>query len=324
MDGALGCWVDDVMVAPRALCMVGNTRTRKSLCRTLQAAGVAVTCMDALPDVLAWKAKPAGALVFIDEGMLRTAGPDVLRQRIGADTRIVMLNGSLDDADVARLVRDHVDHVVDVRDDLDERGLLVTSTKLLTGDIFGLEKYLAWGARVCQQAIAGYDDKRAAVDAVTAYARGAGAGRRVARNVECVAQELLMNALYDAEAIGGGAAGDQGTGHALLRYASDGRHLAVSVTDRWGALRKEMVIDALMRAQAERGAPRQSGRGAGLGFYMILASATQVIANIDPGRRTEVVCLFDLRQSNRDATRISRAFHMFYQQREARVLKPRC
>lgn len=322
MDEALGCWVDDAMVAPRALCMVEDAGLRKSLCRALQAAGVAVACMDVLSDALVWPSS-LGSLVFIDAGTLRAAGADVLRRRIGTDSRIVMLNGSLGDVDVATLVRDHVDHVVDVRDDLDARDLLVTFTKLLTGDIFGLEKYLAWGARICEMTVAGYDDKRAAVEAVTSYARGAGAGRRVVRNVACVADELLMNALYDAEVIGGGSAGR--AGRALLRYAADERYLAVSVADRWGALRKEMVIDALIRAQAARGAPGQSNSGgAGLGFYMILACATQLIANIDPGRRTEVICLFDLRQSNRDATTMSRAFHMFCQPDEERVVQPRC
>ena len=38
---------------------------------------------------------------------------------------------------------------------------------------------------------------------------------------------------------------------------------------------------------------------------------TRFIANIEPGKRTEVVCLFDLKQSGRDADSCTRSLHIF-------------
>jgi hypothetical protein len=308
-------WREGSVAAPRASCIVEDSRLQQTLLRILHAAGVEVVAVERVI-----VEPPPGDLVFIDDGAVRIMDPDVLNRIWDRGCRVILLNGSLDDRSVVSLVRDHVDHVVDARGGLDEHGLLVTATKLLSGDIFGLEKYLVGESMVWDMEVPGYADKRGAVELVSDHARRMGAGRRLVGQIQCVVDELLMNALYDAQAAGTGRIDPGGAAalprrSALLRYGSDGRYLAISVEDRWGALKKEMVVDALARARAERGAPRQSGPGgAGLGFYMILACATQVIANIDPDNRTEVICLFDLHRSNRDASMSSRAFHVFHRE----------
>jgi hypothetical protein len=40
---------------------------------------------------------------------------------------------------------------------------------------------------------------------------------------------------------------------------------------------------------------------------------TRFIANVDPGLRTEVVCLFDLKQGGRDSDTCARSLHVFKQ-----------
>jgi hypothetical protein len=158
---------------------------------------------------------------------------------------------------------------------------------------------------------------------VTGSARDAGARRPTTARIESVVDELLMNAMYDAPAVATGTAvptpnriGDQvGDADARLRWASDGRYFAVSVEDRYGALAKDVIIDHLQRARVERGRPRASAAqaGAGLGLYFILSSVTRFIANVDPGLRTEVVCLFDLKQGGRNADTCARSLHVFGQ-----------
>jgi hypothetical protein len=214
-----------------------------------------------------------------------------------------------------------VNHLIGDAEEPDDDELVVTSVKLLSGDIFGLEKYLSWGVKVADHEVRGYEDKREAMAKVTAYAKEVGARRPVISKIESVVDELLMNALYDAPAAATGEAKRQGTpppeSRALLRYACDGRYFAVSVEDDFGALRKESILEHLVRARLERGRPRapapgeEGGAGAGLGLYFILSSVTRFIANIAPGSRTEVVCLFDLKQSGRDAEACARSLHVF-------------
>ena len=71
------------------------------------------------------------------------------------------------------------------------------------------------------------------------------------------------------------------------------QHIAISVGDAFGALRQRDVIDHVRRARDERGRPELDEHGAGLGLYLVLANVASLIVNVDPGRRTEVVCLFD-------------------------------
>src|SRR4029077_12725286 len=82
--------------------------------------------------------------------------------------------------------------------DVDEDAIVVTSLKLLRGEIFGLEKYMTWGVSVNEREVRSYDDKRAAIAAVADFARDIGCRRQLVARIESVSDELLMNALYDA------------------------------------------------------------------------------------------------------------------------------
>jgi hypothetical protein len=161
---------------------------------------------------------------------------------------------------------------------------------------------------------------------VAAHAANVGARRQLVTRIESVTDELLMNALYDAPAIHHGSSRHARVEKradtlrpaeeaALLHYASDGRYLAVSVRDDYGELHKDAILEHVSRARAERGRPLLSQSetgGAGLGIYFILSAATRFIANIQPGERTEVICLFDLRQDGRTARTCAQSLHIFH------------
>ena len=311
--------------SPRAICVTSNLTLRKTLRRTLQAGGSAVEFLDELPGLDACKA----AIVLIDRACRKTTPLPQLMQIVGERGTLIVLGDSLEDEEVVSILRNTtLNHIITDSDKPDEVELVVTSAKLLSGDIFGLQKYLAWGAKVHETAINTYEEKRVALLTVTQHARQVGARRHVIGKIESVTDELLMNALYDAPAVRGGTTPQQHTGTptevtssraeeaALMRYACDGRYFAVSVQDNYGELHKEAILDHLSRARAEKGAPRfgnnvGSASGAGLGLYFILSSVTRFIANIDHGHRTEVICLFDLHQSGRQASSCARSLHIF-------------
>jgi len=304
----------------RALCITRNPALRRAIRRALNAAGSEVEFCERLED------PPAQASIVIVDRDSRKDAAELLLRAAGQDGKIIVIGDSLEDDEVLQLLRlQPLDHVISDLGESDERELLITLAKLLTGDIFGLDKYLAWGITLHERSIQTYDQKRAALVDVAAYAAAAGARRQLVTRIENVTDELLMNALYDAPAIRHGSSRHArvekradtlrpAEGAALLHYASDGRYFAVAVRDDYGELHKEAILEHVSRARAERGRPLLSQSetgGAGLGIYFILSAATRFIANIEPGERTEVICLFDLRQDGRTARTCAQSLHIF-------------
>jgi hypothetical protein len=250
------------------------------------------------------------ALVVVDS-TTRRAHADALR---ASGAPVVVVGDDLDDDGLVTLMLDApVSHLVE---DPRDRDLGITSQKLVTGDLFGLEKYLAAGAVVGERPVNDSSDKRRAIEEVCAWAESIGARRPVVHRIANVVDELLMNALIDAPresrptmVPGGGA---------LLRWATDERAIAISVGDDFGAIRQRDVIDNVRRARDERGRPLrdvsggEGGNGAGIGLYLVLANVASLVVNVAPGRRTEVVCLFDLaRRERRAVTSGVRSLHVF-------------
>lgn len=249
------------------------------------------------------------AVVVVDRAVRRAAG-EALR---GLEVPVVVVGDDLDDDGLIALMLDTpVSHLVG---DLRDRELEITSEKLASGDVFGLEKYLADGAKINQRVVRTDADKRRAMDEVCAWAESVGARRAVLHRIASVVDELVMNALLNGAR---GSAPDlvlarAGEPSAVLRWAADDETLAISVGDGAGTLGKREIVAHVRRARGARGQPRPSteGGGAGLGLYLVLSNVASLVVNVEPGRRTEVVCLFDLARGHRPAISRVRSLHVF-------------
>jgi len=312
-----------------AVCVTSDPALRRMLRRTLNAVGSEVEFVDSADEC-----EMSARILFIDRHTRLHEDLPKLMQIVGENGRVVILGDSIEDGEVVKLLRNRqLDHLIADRDRLDESELVVTSVKLFEGDIFGIEKYLAWGAKIHQLDVDSYEHKREALLTIAQHAKLVGARRVVVQKIKSVADELLMNAIYDAPAesikqknksAGAPYAHDQFetpiSSTAVIRYACDGRYFGVSVQDDFGRLQKDTILDHLQRARDERGRPQHDdrpGAGAGLGLYFILSSATRFIANIEDGKRTEVICLFDIKQRPRDSEGYARSLHIFHAESHA-------
>ena len=269
----------------------------------LAGAGVDVDHHETLP------AEPGEVVMFVVDRATRTELGERLHQ---LRAPVVVVGDDLDDHGLITLMLEApVSHLVK---DPGDRELGITSEKLATGDLFGLEKYLADGAAVGERVVTNDWQKRAAISEVTAWAESIGARKPIVHRLACVIDELLMNALHDAPRESRPVITDEGP-RAVLRWGNDDAVLAVSVTDRYGAINQRDVIDHVRRARDERGRPNPATTdepGAGLGLYLVLANVASLIVNVDPGRLTEVVCLFDLAKRDHRAIAAGvRSLHVF-------------
>jgi len=295
----------------RAVCMVSSIQLRRVLERALSSAGYDMT--DNVPD-------GSVDLLFIDQDNRKNLGEEGLSKLMAKNGSVVILGDSLNDDEIVGLLqKDGLNHLISEHQAPDEAELLITTVKLASGDIFGVEKYLPWGAKVHERMVKDYGDKSSALNEISAHAKKMGARSAVLTRLEQVVDELLMNAMYDAPAARKGhttseqmdEVRDGRAEDVTLRFGCDGRYLVVSATDRYGELRKNDIFQHLARAREER-APKEDRRnGAGLGLYIVLSSVNRFIANIDPGRQTEVVCVFDLMQSGRDVENVAKSVHVF-------------
>jgi anti-sigma regulatory factor (Ser/Thr protein kinase) len=266
----------------RAICVSRDEGVRRVVGDALATAGLVVEHLDGLP------VETAGVAVVVVDRATRKASGDELRTLA---VPVVVVGDDLDDEGLITLMLEQpVSHLIG---DPKDRDLGITSEKLATGDVFGLEKYLAAGAKVGERVIRTNTDKRRAMDEVCSWAEAVGARRPIVHRLASVIDELLMNALHDTPAI------EPSQMSAVLRWASDDRMIAISVGDGFGALRQRDVIDNVRRARNEGGRPQpqtDEQNGAGLGLYLVLANVASLIVNVSPGRQTEVVCLFDLKK----------------------------
>jgi hypothetical protein len=233
-----------------------------------------------------------------DVGALSTLVPK-LRDR--AHVTIVTPRASL--ADLTRYLQDdRVNHVV-VGEELDN-GVFVTAQKLLTGDIFGIEKYLPAGTPVHYARLRDFDGRSRAIETVLGFAEEARMRRQVRTAIGSVCEELLMNALYDApvDAAGRPMFADIEPHHrretrsprpVSIRYAATEQLFAIAVRDRFGRLAKNTMLSYIDKCISS---PMQIDRktyGAGLGLYLVANAAASYVVNVAYGIATEVVCTFD-------------------------------
>src|SRR5258706_642336 len=207
-------------------------------------------------------------------------------------------------AKTTRLLNDvRVNHVL-TTDDAGFATIAVTVHKFVTGDLFGIEKYLPTGTEVHLTRLREYKGRTAAIDEVLAYAEKVGVRRQVRSSIGQVCEELLMNALYDAPVDEKGtplfaevelkARLDKLSPRPVsIRYAATETGFAVAVRDRFGRLDKATVLRYIDKCLHSSQQIDRKTYGAGLGIYLIANAASQFVLNVAPGIATEVVCTFD-------------------------------
>ncbi len=245
---------------------------------------------------------PHRLVVFAWDGNLPAMRALVSRLRDSAQLVAVIPPRGLAEQ-VALLHDSHCNHVLCG----DERGiwlLEVTIAKFVSGDLFGIEKYLPKGAAVQLTRMRDYEGRKKAIDEVLEYASKSGVRPMVCNKIGSVSEELLMNALYDAPVDADGRmifedikAADRvkmATPKPVsIRYAVHNGLFAVSVRDRFGRLEKQHVLRFIEKCLRSGEQIDRKEYGAGLGIYLIANAATHYVVNIAPGMATEVVCTFD-------------------------------
>lgn len=198
------------------------------------------------------------------------------------------------------------------RDDEDRafsiKNIMTTVAKLAAQNAFGIERYLNWGVDIQERSVTRSDQRYDLKQKMGDYFLALGVRKSILDNINVVAEELLMNAIYDAPVDSEGrqmfnklsrteVVELRPNQFGSFRFATDGTFAAISVEDPFGALTAETVLKYLESCYGGRAGSlneRADKAGAGRGLHQIIENSTLVVFNVKPGKRTEVIALFHI------------------------------
>jgi hypothetical protein len=285
----------------RVLAISRNLQQLRRIVASLERAGAEVDAVRTL-DAIQTEIIPHRYIFHaVDEGDIDGVDRLLPRLRRRAQTAIVIPGAKLDDL-IGLLRDDRVNHVI-VGEEL-ERGVYVTAHKLLTGDIFGIEKYLPEDTAVHYMRLRDFTGRGKALDTIMQFAEEAKIRRPVRNAIAQVCEELLMNALYDAPVDEEGRqifaevdprdrTKSRSPKPVSIRYAATEIGFAIAVRDRFGRLAKNTILSYIEKCLHSPSQIDRKTYGAGLGIYLVANAASTYVVNVAYGIATEVVCTFD-------------------------------
>lgn len=219
-----------------------------------------------------------------------------------------------------------VDHVLSLsQDQIATRALLSCVKKWTTRDLFGVEKYLAFGTPVHAFTVGGSAERAWFVDTLIDFVSGLegvipSGAQDFARMAGEALDEMLMNAIWDANPAHAKSPRDRAVtlgAHEEVRveWGVDGHVLAVGVTDPFGTMETSSLQDyryeVLGVTRPDTVRVDTEGPGAGIGLHMVVRRCSGLVINMNPGVSTEFIALFDITRSPRYLSNGPKAFHFF-------------
>jgi hypothetical protein len=195
-----------------------------------------------------------------------------------------------------QLAVDRIRHLLVTPTDDDKNGvasLQEAIVKLLVKSPWRLLDYVTPGTRIHEISLSSSKEKEALIAILEDAISGDSPEMEFLRQrAALLADEMVENALYGAPRDGHGkklyAKGETRTVEdeekILFRFAFDGETLAMEITDGWGTLVPEMVIDYLARNQESITA--ESEEAGGRGLFIIWRFLDRLHVNIRPGMQT--------------------------------------
>lgn len=292
------------MLARRIIALSPDKAFAKQLTVALKAAGGMVDAHLSLDELGTGELFAALVVMHLD-GAMSDAAAALIARMIG-DTRAIAILPRSNLAAVVDLMQrsDRVSGLM-VAEDFDTTLLSAMATRVLAGDIFGLEKHIPWGTQIHSFLVGDYQEKSLCISQISEFAESMSVRRKYRESIEQCLDEMLMNALYDAPV------DEQGRPifseiptktrislrveqKVVVQYVCDGKQFAIAVRDSFGTLERSTVLHYLHKClHGEQQIDRKTG-GAGLGLYLIANSSSGVYFHVLPGVATEAVCTFDL------------------------------
>jgi CRP-like cAMP-binding protein len=245
--------------------------------------------------------------------------PDSEKQKfiLTGDRQIDFSNFNLPENTQNFITKDDSDRTFTVKN------LITGLSKVLSKNIFGINRYLISTANIKSFMVESSEQREEIKNALHDYLKELGLRSNIIDRCLVAAEELLMNAIYDAPT---DEDGNSLYNHlsrsekvvldekhkAKFKYASDGINFVMCVTDPNGALKKNVLLDYLKRCYNNNAGHTEANKGGGgRGLHQIIENSDLTVFNIEPGKKTEVICCWNLEAALNKVAQIP-TFHFYF------------
>jgi len=236
-------------------------------------------------------------LVVSDISMPGMSGPDFLREvhTLYPKTKSALLTSLNIDEYIALARQNSISSVIPKTVPFNFKELELVLERLLTGEIFGLTRYLIHGERV----VLGWYDVKSSAESQKVRDKIISELQDKFGDVEdtrLILDEILTNAVYHASAkqtaqMPKGAKFPEvrlnPSEFVYVQVGYDDEKYGISVLDTQGRLTRDMVLGKMERQVSGEGLLDVSGRG----LHMSRLFADRMVINIERNKRTEVIIM---------------------------------
>jgi len=236
-------------------------------------------------------------LVVSDISMPGMKGPDFLLEvhRLYPKIKSALLTSLNIDEYVTFARRNPVSSIIPKTVPFNFKGMELILEGLLTGDVFGLTRYLIHGERV----VLGWYDVKSSAEST--FVRDKIISELQSKfgdigDTALILDEILTNAVYHAPARQAAAAPKDAkypdiqlkpSEYVYVQVGYDDEKYGISVLDTQGRLTRDMVLGKMERHISGEGLLDGSGRG----LHMSRLFADRMVINIERNKRTEVIIM---------------------------------
>lgn len=201
------------------------------------------------------------------------------------------------------------------------KSMSTTVSKLLHQGLFGLENYLQWGVQTIARPITSDIEQPELIDEMEQYFASLGIQRQMIARCSEVTAVMLTNAIYDVAT----DENDKSLSPHLssveplvfnakqndvLRYASDGFLIAISVEDSLGTFSRETMLKYLEKYVLTQHRSLQFKERSNISLFQIMERSDLFICNVKLNIKTEMIALFKINSHTYTRKRYP-SFHYF-------------
>jgi sigma-B regulation protein RsbU (phosphoserine phosphatase) len=184
------------------------------------------------------------------------------------------------------------------------REIAISLKKLVTGDIWGLDKYFESSKNLQSRIVKGAAEINGVIDELLKTLDVSETFETAREFLRMTANELTTNAVYNAPVDTENNPKYEQTDRKIkvvlldsesveISFCYDDQYVGIAVTDNFGRLTRDKIVRHLVKCVNNTKFVENKKGGAGAGIYLAYYVSNQFIINLDEGKKLEAICILE-------------------------------